>query len=81
MKSHREWAVHTHIGVFWDGGVRLLAVYRWWILAIIHCWWHVRFQEPMRVASVHPVSQNFPLTGYHESFESWEKEMELANAS
>jgi len=76
--SARRWAVHTHIGVYWDGGVRLLAVYRWWIAARVHCWWHVRVENPMRIGTVRGVRSGARLDRYHGSEGEWSKAMEAA---
>jgi hypothetical protein len=69
---NRRYAVHTHIGVFWDGGVRLLGVYRWFIIARIRCWWHARVENPMRIATVRPVRANAVLEDYYGSEKEWE---------
>ena len=75
MKSKTKYAVHTHIGVFWDGGVRLLAVYNWFILARIHCWWHVRVQNAMRVGTVRRVKADAELSDYCGNTATWNEEM------
>lgn len=76
--SARRWAVHTHIGVYWDGGVRLLGVYRWWIAARVKCWWHVRVENPMRIGTVSGVRADAPLENYHGSTGEWERAMEAS---
>lgn len=51
-----RWAVHNHIGVYWDGGVRLIGIYRWLWWAKIVAWWYVRFVNPFGLATVEPVT-------------------------
>ncbi len=37
-----RWAVHNHIGVHWDGGVRLIGIYRWLWHAKLVAWWYAK---------------------------------------
>lgn len=74
--SARRWVVHTHIGVYRDGGVRLLGVYRWWIVARAKCWRHVRMENPMRIGTVRGVRADAPLERYYGSTGEWERAME-----
>ena len=76
--SARRWAVHSHIGVYWDGGVRLLGVYRWWIVARWKCWWHVRVENPMRIGTVRGVRADALIEEYHGSEREWQVAMEAA---
>lgn len=75
--NQTRYAVHTHIGVFWDGGVRLLGVYRWFWAARLHCWWHVRVENPYRIGTVRKAHTRKPLENYQPSEQAWEAEMKL----
>ena len=73
-----RYAVHSHIGVFWDGGARLLGVYRWLWLARITCFLHV-FKRPLRMVTVVAVRADVKLADYHTSTAAWHREAEAAS--
>jgi len=67
-----KWAVYSHIGVYWDGGVRLVGVYRHWITARIACRFHV-IRHPMRAASIVECKSRHP-RDYYNTEPEFEKE-------
>ena len=73
-----RYAVHSHIGVYWDGGVRLLGIHRWRLAARIHCWIHVRIINPLRMGTVSEVRSDATLEVYHNSHKEWLAAMSAA---
>lgn len=39
-------------GVSWAGWTAVIGEYRWLWMAKMHAWWHVRIQNPWRIALV-----------------------------
>lgn len=66
------YAVHSHVGVYWDGGVHLLGVYRWLWVARLRCWWHVRMENAYRIGTVRPVIAGYDLPAYSSNGKAWD---------
>ena len=75
----KRYALYEHIGVYWNGGIHLMGIYRWAWLARLHGWFHTTFVNQFRLCTVSEIVQGAPIQRYYKNEKDWEREMKVAN--